>query len=320
MLNIKMFNLKKTLNLVACLVLGLLTSCELTGNNMKLTDFFKPDMIELLTAIEKGNEAKARSLMAQGLSLNVHGDEGITPLFWISMQKDKAGMRLAIKLGADPDFTDLNGDSPVTKVTGGSDDEMLLILLEGGGNPNAVNRNGHPAIFAAVAYDRIEQINMLIRFGADINLMSKSNKNSAMYGIALNRFETVHYLIEKGVNYAARNKSRGDVAWSVYDKLSNNLINPESSAYGWAVKVKQQLIDRGVEFPPPSPREVRWQENDPNEFDIEARLKELDEAIAIETDPAKKDRLLKEFKEVKVFEKLEIERQKKIPSRYPDPS
>ena len=87
----------------------------------------------------------------------------------------------------------------------------------------------------------------------------------------------MHYLIGQGVDYAARNSNRGDIAWDVHDKLSNNLLSPEFPAYGWALKVKQQLIDRGVKFPPLSPREVRWKEGKPNQFDIEAREKERQE-------------------------------------------
>ena len=86
---------------------------------MKLTDFFKPGMVELIRAIEKGDETRARKYL-KGVSLNMHGDEGITPLLWLIMQKDKAGMRLAIKLGADPDFARPNGDTPITKGAKGS--------------------------------------------------------------------------------------------------------------------------------------------------------------------------------------------------------
>jgi len=98
---------------------------------MKLTDFFKPDMVELIRTIEKGDETKARALIEQGLSLNVHGDEGITPLFWLTMKKNKTGMRLALKLGADPNFSSPKGDTPLTMIAGGNDDE----LLRGGGKP-----------------------------------------------------------------------------------------------------------------------------------------------------------------------------------------
>ncbi len=269
-----MLTLKKSVALFACLLFGVLATCGLTGKTMKLTDFFNPGVVKLIRVIEKGDENKARALIEQGLSLNVHGKEGITPLFWLIMQKDKPAIRLAIKLGANPNFADSNGDTPVTMVSGGNDDELLLILLEGGGDANAVDSDGHPAIFAAVAGERMEQVKMLMRFGADINLTSKSGKNSALYAAYINRYKMVHYLIEQGVNYTARSAGRADIAWLVHDGLSKDLLNPEYPAYDWALKVKQQLIDRGVKFPPLSPREVRWKEGKPNRFDIKAREKE----------------------------------------------
>ena len=54
---------------------------------------------------------------------------------WLTIQKDKAAMRLAIKLGADPDLKDPDGINAVAFFAGADDDEILLILLEGGGIP-----------------------------------------------------------------------------------------------------------------------------------------------------------------------------------------
>ena len=297
-----MFNVKKPLILIASLLLSVLASCGLTGKTMKLTDFFEPEMVELICAIEKGDESKARSLIDSGLSLNVHGSEGITPLFWLTIQKDKPGMRLAIKLGADPNFSDPQGDTPLTLITGGNDDELLQILLEGGGDPNAVDSDGHPAMFAAVAGERKEQIKMLIRFGADINLTDRSDRNSAMYGAFINRFEMVHDLIELGADYAVRSAGRADIAWLVHEGLSENLLDPEFPAYSWALKVKQQLIDRGVKFPPLSPREVRWKEGKPNKYDIKARRKELESELEKTTDQGLRKSLEKELESLKALE------------------
>ncbi len=294
--------LKKTLTITAGLLLGLLASCGLTGKTMKLTDFFRPGMVELIRAIEKGDETRARKYL-KGVTLNMHGKEGITPLFWLMTHKDKAGMRLAINLGADPNFADPNGDSPVIFAAGANDDELLLILLEGGGDANAVDSDGHPAMFGAVANDRLEQIKMLLRFGADINLTDRSKRNAAMYGAGgINRFEMVHYLIEQGVDYAARDAGRSDIAWSVHKKLSRNLLSPEYPAYGWALKVKQQLIDRGVKFPPPSPREVRWKEGKPNKYDIKARRKELQEKLENTSEKGLREALEKELENIKKLE------------------
>ncbi|MCF6345183.1 MAG: ankyrin repeat domain-containing protein [Thiomicrorhabdus sp.] len=294
-----MFNVKKTIALTTGLLLAVLSGCELTGNTMKLSNFFEPDMIELITAIEKNDELKARSLIDQGLSLNVHGNEGITPLFWFTINKDKAAMRLAMKLGADPDFSDPDGDTPLAIVVESNDDEMLLILLEGGANPNTIDSDGQPVMFPSVANDRKEQLDMLIKFGGDINLTDKMNKNSAMYGVRLNKFKIVHYLIEKGVEFDKRSSLGGDIAWSVHDKLSRNLLNPESDTYDWALKVKQQLLDRGVKFPPPSPFDVRWSKGNPDSIDIDIRKKDLKEEIENTSDQNKREALQKELEAVK---------------------
>ncbi|MCF6344883.1 MAG: ankyrin repeat domain-containing protein [Thiomicrorhabdus sp.] len=246
-----MFTFKKIRTLGLTLLLSLLSSCELTGNTMKLSDFFEPNMIELISAIQKGDELKARSLIDQGLSLNVHGNEGITPLFWFIINKDKAAMRLAMKLGADPDFADPDGDTPLSIVVEDNDDEMILILLEGGANPNTIDSDGEPVMFPTVVNNRKEQLDMLIKFGGDINLTDKSNKNSALYAAHMNQFKMAHYLIEKGADFDKRSSTRADIAWNIHNGFSKGLINPESDAYDWALKVKQQLLDRGVKFPPP---------------------------------------------------------------------
>ncbi|MCF6345182.1 MAG: hypothetical protein L3J00_01790 [Thiomicrorhabdus sp.] len=297
-----MFTFKKIRTLGLTLLLSLLSSCELTGNTMKLSNFFEPNMIELISAIQKGDELKARSLIDKGLSLNVHGNEGITPLFWFIINKDKDAMRLAIKLGADPDFTDSDGGSPIRMIVRGDDDEMLLILLEGGANPNTIDRDGDPVMFLTVANNRKEQLDMLIKFGGDINLTDRTKKNSALYAAHMNQFKMAHYLIEKGADFDKRSSTRADIAWNIHDGLSRNLINPESDAYDWALKVKQQLLDRGVKFPPPSPRELRWKAGEPNLWDIESRIEELDEQLSNTTDNDQRKALQKELEALKILE------------------
>jgi len=109
----------------------------------------------------------------------------------------------------------------------------------------------------------------------------------------------VHYLIEQGVDYTVRDASHGDIAWNIHESLSENLLNPESPACDWALKVKQQLIDRGVRFPPLSPREVRWKEGKPNRYDIKARKKELEEALEKNPEKGQRAVLKKELEDLK---------------------
>ncbi len=267
--------LKRVLKILGGLSLGVLSACNLGGNHMKVSDFFKEDMVELIRTIQKGDKAQARTLIEGGLSLNVHGEEGITPLFYLMMKKDKPAMRLALCLGADPNMTAPDGASPLGLIAGSDDDEMIRILLEHGADPNTKNRDGEPVMFDAIGMDRLDQIELLIQYGADVNLADRTGANALLYCSYINKYEIAYSLIVSyGADFKIRDATDADIAWMIHDSLTRNLLNPQYPAHGWALKVKQELIDRGYPWPPLSPREVRWAENRPNKFDLEARQKE----------------------------------------------
>ncbi len=126
--------MKKGLGLVGALLTGLLGVFGCGANtSMKAANYFEPPMVELLTAISKGDEARAEALLEQGLDLNIIGKADITPLFWFIARQDKAGMKLALKLGADPNFRNGYGNNPVCFVTGAKDNEWLQLLMASGG-------------------------------------------------------------------------------------------------------------------------------------------------------------------------------------------
>ncbi|WP_158223000.1 ankyrin repeat domain-containing protein [Halovibrio salipaludis] len=227
---------------------------------MKATEFFKPEQVKLLEAIQKGNETRARQMLEDGdVALNTRGKDDITPLFWLMMQKNHQAVERALRLGADPNQMAGNGHSPVTFIAGGNDTDMLRLLLEHDGDPNSKDADGEPALFSAIGHDRWENIKLLLKYGAKPDLTDNSNNTSLQYAAYLNKYEIVHYLIQQGSDYRERNDAGSNISWVIHDRLSNDLINPESSAYEWAQKVKKQLQERGVEFPPPSPEEIREQ-------------------------------------------------------------
>ena len=248
------------LQAVMLLLSGLLSACNLWGTSMKATEFFETEQVRLLEAIQKGDESLARRILEnEDVKLNARGKDDITPLFWLMMQKDHEAVERALKLGADPNLKAGNGHNPVTFMAGGNDPEMLQLLLEHGGDPNSKDADGEPALFSAIGQERWENIKTLLEYGADPNLTDGPNRSSAHYAAMLNKFEIVHFLIERGADYTNRNDAGGDIAWIIHEGLTENLINPDFPSYEWALKVKKQLQERGVEFPPPSPEEIREQ-------------------------------------------------------------
>ncbi|WP_425544919.1 ankyrin repeat domain-containing protein, partial [Colwellia asteriadis] len=156
------------IGILSTFTLGLLSACN-AGNNMKAELFFQPDMVTLLHTIQQGNTLSAKQQLSNGLNLNVHGNEGITPLFWLLLEKDADAVALALDLGANPNFTATDGAHPVPMMTGNDTIELLTLLLEHGGDANAVDRDGQPAIFGAIGMGDWDEIELLIKHGVDLN-------------------------------------------------------------------------------------------------------------------------------------------------------
>ncbi|WP_107768235.1 ankyrin repeat domain-containing protein [Dickeya dadantii] len=241
---------------IAVLFAGILTACQAGGHSMQASELFQPPMAALLQTIRKGDEAEARRQLAQGLNLNIQGKEGITPLLWLIYEtQDKNAVRLALKLGADPNYKDGSGDSAVNRVSGVRDPDWLRIVLDAGGNPNAIGRLEQPALFSAIGEDRWADIKLLVERGADINLKDSLDRNSVLYAGYLNKYEIAYWLIEKGADITIYDATGSNMAWTVEDSLS---VMPHNAAsYPWGIKVRELLQQRGIKFPPLSPAEVR---------------------------------------------------------------
>ncbi|WP_038910663.1 ankyrin repeat domain-containing protein [Dickeya dadantii] len=241
---------------IAVLFAGILTACQAGGHSMQASELFQPPMAALLQTIRKGDEAEARRQLAQGLNLNIQGKEGITPLLWLIYEtQDKNAVRLALKLGADPNYKDGSGDSAVNRVSGVRDPDWLRIVLDAGGNPNAIGRLEQPALFSAIGEERWADIKLLVERGADINLKDSLDRNSVLYAGYLNKYEIAYWLIEKGADITIYDATGSNMAWTVEDSLS---VMPHNAAsYPWGIKVRELLQQRGIKFPPLSPAEVR---------------------------------------------------------------
>jgi len=241
------------------LCLTLLSACSVGKAGQSASDFFKPPMVELLSLIQQGEVAKAKRLMAaSALDLNIHGEEGITPLMWLLMvQDDKNGAKLALKLKADPNFKIGSGSAPVALIAGSDDPERLALLLEAGGDPNSLAGSGKPALFGAIGQRRMADIETLLKNGADVNLVDGSNRNSALYATYIMNFELAYYFIKRDADIRLHSSTGSDLAWRVHRSLSKEIIAPGNPNYAWVMKVKQHLIDNGITFPPPSPSDVR---------------------------------------------------------------
>ena len=253
----KLFADFKSIKKILIVIFLSLTSVNSFGNKMNLIDFFDRDTYSLINAIDQLDRNQANALIKSGIGLNIHGEEGITPLFWLLINSNFNSIKLALELGADPNYKAADGRHTVPSIMRTKNDDILSLLLEFGANPNALDLDGYPAIFSSISLENWKQINILIKAGADINNTNKSNENAPLYAALLNKFEICYKLIELGASYNIASASGGTIANRIDNKLSKNLLSPKFEAYSWAIKTKELLISKGVRFPPYSPKEVR---------------------------------------------------------------
>ncbi len=233
---------------------------------MKADLFFDAKMVSLLRAIQKHDAAAAKSMLAQGAELNVRGKEGITPLLWLIMQKDLSAVELALQLGADPNFpamieinrTGPKPAQPLAIIAGDGDNKLFRLLLNYGASPNSRNdATGHSALFRCIGHDNWQQFSWLLENGVDINATNNSNDNAALYTSTLLKYDFVIKLLELGIDYNRPNSIGVTLAHAVETNFANNRKNPGFRLSEDMHKAKAMLEEKGVVFPPPTPREVR---------------------------------------------------------------
>lgn len=265
-MKIALFAEMKLLPIIIIVLIGLLGSCTSEGKNMKAELFFSADTVKLLHAIQSQDTIAAKSLLEQGIELNVNGEEGITPLLWLIMQNDATAVELALQLGADANFPALvainregpKPAQPLAILAGDGDNKLFSLLLKYGANPDSRDEStGRPAIFGTIGHDNWQQLDLLLEYGVDVNAKDGSNSNSALYAADLGKYDFVYKLISEGASATEPSTTGASVAWRVHLALEKNAKNPAFRVSAETHKTKALLIEKGVMFPPPSPKDVR---------------------------------------------------------------
>lgn len=268
--NVSLTTILKLLPVLIIVLVALLSSCKSEGKNMKAELFFDTEMVKLLHSIQRQDATSAKSMLAQGIDFNIRGDEGITPLLWLIMQKDTDAVELALQLGADANFpamVSINRDGPkpaqpLAIIAGHGDNKLFSLLLKYGASPDSRDEStGQPAIFGTIGHDNWQQFNLLLEYGVDLNAKDRSNSNSALYAADLGKYDFVYKLINAGASATESSTTGASVAWRVHSALEKNVKNPAFKVSDDAHKTKTLLIDKGVSFPPPTPKEIRAQRN-----------------------------------------------------------
>jgi ankyrin repeat protein len=141
-----------------------------------------------------------RKLAALGADLNAripHGPggknavnlTGATPFLLAAKTADIALLKLLLELGADPNITNIDGDTPVIAAAGlgtptadevaGTEDEVLEVLewlVKIGADVNAIDKNGETAMHGAAYKNLPKVVQFLHDHGMKIEVWNQKNK------------------------------------------------------------------------------------------------------------------------------------------------
>ena len=96
-------------------------------------------------AIEKGNIAYARKVLAMNFDPNLHHDNGYTPLAYAAIKGNGPMVELFLRRGADPALACKDGDSPVELALRFGHTEVADLLRQARQNPDARQGDTRPA-------------------------------------------------------------------------------------------------------------------------------------------------------------------------------
>lgn len=84
-------------------------------------------------------------LEAQGASVNIQDNQGITPLMLASQMNFVEGVEALVKHGARVDVTNNAGETPLMSAVHARNTEMMRVLLQAGANPDRADNSGRSA-------------------------------------------------------------------------------------------------------------------------------------------------------------------------------
>ena len=251
----KIFNqLKK----IAIVTLSIITSgCSfIGGKTVHAEDHFEPQMVQLIHAIEKGDQSKAQNYLDQGLDLNIRGEHGLTPLLYFMSNKDIPSMKLAMQLGADPNFKGVvyppKGHSwevsPIGILSDGGSTKIFKLLLEYGADPNTLDNNT-PILFNVIGQDDWEKFDLILEFGGDVNVKDYGGRRASMYAVNIMKFDFVIKLIEMGDDVYALSDYRDTLGFKVAMNLNRGATVSGFRVPKEVYEIKEMLENKGIIFP-----------------------------------------------------------------------
>ena len=128
-------------------------------------------MNKLLKAAEKGDANKVAKFIKKGADVNFSDNVGWTPLYRAAIKGHVEVVKMLLDAGADIEKT-TSGITPLCWAADNGKTEVVKLLLERGANVNAIGKKNAPALYHAADIGYKDLVNVLLENGADVNVQT----------------------------------------------------------------------------------------------------------------------------------------------------
>jgi ankyrin repeat protein len=159
----------------------------------------------LVDAFAERNTALARTLLKEGVDVNIARADGATALLWAAHWDDRDAIELLLRAGANVNAADDHGVTPLARACENASEPTVTRLLEAGANPNAAQTNGLTPLMTAARTGNHNVVKALLSRGAHVNAATTTTHETAlMWAVSERHADIVRTLVENGADVHPR--------------------------------------------------------------------------------------------------------------------
>lgn len=190
--------------------------------------------LRLVEAVKHQNTAAVRTLLAEGVDVDVSHPDGATPLAWAAHWDDLDTAALLLRAGANANAANDLGVTPLALACINGSEAMVDRLLGAGADPNAAPTAGETPLLAAARTGSAAVVKALLNAGAEVNAATTAARQTAlMWAVAERHPDVVRVLIDAGADVHAH--STGGFTALLF------------AAQQGAVEAAEMLLDAGAD-------------------------------------------------------------------------
>ena len=129
-------------------------------------------MNKLLKAAEKGDANKVAKFIKKGADVNFSDNVGWTPLFRAAQKGHVEVVKMLLDAGAEIEKT-TSGITPLCWAADSGKTDVVKLLLERGANVNAIGKKNAPALYHAADIGYKDLVKVLLENGAHVNAQTE---------------------------------------------------------------------------------------------------------------------------------------------------